>query len=99
MGDFLGSLDLGFEGSSDVIKTERVILGSDREDRKNMRVLLRIVGEYFLRGLVGGKRSVGAKLLSSNSDSEGGVHQFLKIVERAWLGLESGGGCRVVEAD
>ena len=37
MGDFLGSLDLGFEGSREVIKTERVILGSDR---KNMRALL-----------------------------------------------------------
>ena len=44
------------------------------------------------------KKSVGTKLLSSNSDSEGGVHRLLKIVERAWLGLESGGGCRVVEA-
>ena len=37
MGNFLGSLDLGFEGSRGVIKTERVILGSDR---KNMRALL-----------------------------------------------------------
>ena len=52
VGDSLGSLDLGFEESSDVIKTWRVMLGSDRVDRKNVRVLLRIVGEYFLMGLV-----------------------------------------------
>ena len=44
------------------------------------------------------KKSVGAKLLSRNSDSEGGVHRLLKIVERAWLGLKRGGGCRIVEA-
>ena len=70
VGDPLGSLDLGFEESSDFIKTWRVLLRSDRVDRKNVRVLLRIVGEYFLMGLVGGKRSVGAESFLSNNDSE-----------------------------
>ena len=99
VGDLLGSLGLEFEGSSGVIKTWRVMLGSDRVGRKDVRGLLRIVEEeYFLMGLVGGKRSVGAELFPSNSDSERGVHQFLMIVCGARLALKSGEGSRIVEA-
>ena len=98
VGDPLGSLGLEFEGSSGVIKTWRVMLGSERVGRKNVRVLLMIVEEYFLMGLVGGKRIVGAELFPSNSDSERGVHQFLMIVCGARLALKSGEGSRIVEA-
>ena len=98
VGDPLGSLGLEFEGSSGVIKTWRVMLGSERVGWRNVRVLLRMVEEYFLMGLVGGKRSVGAELFPSNSDSERGVHQFLMIVCGARLALKSGEGSRIVEA-
>ena len=70
VGDSVDSLGLEFKGSSGVIKTWRVMLGSERVGWRNVRVLLRMVEEYFLMGLVGGKRSVGTELFPSSSDNE-----------------------------